>query len=55
MLRGLENVTGMTPEEIEDEIDDGAEGVREQPGDPRAGLGAGKVFFLRENQSASRG
>ena len=50
-MQGLATVTGMTPAEIEQEI----EQVRkESPASPvilRRGLGAGKVFFLRENQA----
>lgn len=51
IMRALENVTGMTPAEIEAEIE---EVRRESPASPvilRKGLGAGKAFYLRENQA----
>ena len=51
VMRGLSSVTGETPAEIEREIIE----VRKQaPASPvilERGLGAGKVFFLRENQN----
>ena len=51
VLRGLSAVTGMTPQRIESEIE---EVRRISPTSPvilKRGLGAGKVFFLRENQN----
>ncbi len=51
VMQGLATVTGMTPAEIVQEIE---EVRKEAPASPvilRRGLGAGKVFFLRENQS----
>jgi penicillin-binding protein 2 len=50
MMQALEPVTGATAAEMEAEI---AEVRRESPTSPvilKKGLGAGKVFFLRENQ-----
>jgi penicillin-binding protein 2 len=50
VLRGLQNVTGMTPREIENEI---AAVQAESVSSPvilAKGLGADKVFYLRENQ-----
>lgn len=50
VLGGLETVTGKTAAEINQEI---AEVRKEAPSSPvilERGLGAGKVFFLRENQ-----
>jgi penicillin-binding protein 2 len=50
VLGGLEPIVGMTPAEVNAEI----EAVREEsPSSPvilKRGLGTGKVFFLRENQ-----
>ncbi len=51
VMQGLSSVTGMTPAEIEKEI---VEVRKEAPASPvilERGLGTGKVFFLRENQS----
>jgi len=50
VFEGLENVTGSTPAEMEATI---AEVRKEAPASPvilKQGLGAGKVFFMRENQ-----
>lgn len=50
VLEGLEEVTGSTAQEMEAEI---AEVRKEAPASPvilKQGLGAGKVFFMRENQ-----
>ena len=55
LMRSLEGVTGDTPREMEREI---AEVRAEAPTSPvilERGLGAGKVFFLRENQDRFKG
>ena len=55
MMQSLEPVTGATAAEMEAEI---AEVRKESPNSPvilKKGLGAGKVFFLRENQDSFPG
>ncbi len=55
LMRSLESVTGDTPQKMEREI---AEVRAEAPTSPvvlERGLGAGKVFFLRENQDRFKG
>ena len=55
VLRTLEDVTGMTPREIEDLI---VEIRKEAPASPvilKKGLGADKAFYLRERQSSLPG
>ena len=51
VMRGLESVTGMTPAEIEREIVEVRKVAPASPVILERGLGAGKVFFLRENQN----
>jgi penicillin-binding protein 2 len=50
VLRGLQNVTGMTPREIEAEIAAVQKLSVSSPVILAKGLGADKVFYLRENQ-----
>jgi penicillin-binding protein 2 len=55
MMNSLEEVTGSTRQEMEAEI---AEVQKESPASPvilKKGLGAGKVFFVRENQQSFPG
>ena len=55
LMRGLETVTGETPQEMEREIADVRKESTSSPVILERGLGVGKVFFLRENQSRFRG
>ncbi len=50
VLGGLETVTGKTTQEINKEIEDVQKASPNSPVILERGLGAGKVFFLRENQ-----
>lgn len=50
VLRGLEPVTGETPQQIDQQIEDVRKEAPSSPVILERGLGAGKVFFLRENQ-----
>lgn len=50
-MRGLESVTGDSPAEIEKTITDVRKEAPSSPVILERGLGTGKVYFLRENQS----
>jgi penicillin-binding protein 2 len=50
VLKGLTPVTGDTPQEMEREISETLKESRSSPVILAQGLGAGKVFYLRENQ-----
>lgn len=55
VMRGLESVTGDTPREMEREITAVQKESRNSPVILEQDLGAGKVFWLRENRSRFRG